>query len=242
MRLSLFLIYFLLVGVSTSQTFTLPKLPYAYDAYAPNIDAKTMEIHLTKHHNAYVNNLNKAIKGTSLESATIEQILISLPSDGQDAVRNNAGGHFNHSLFWEILAPKTEQGKCNQALMEAINITFGSMDSLKKELFNAASSRFGSGWAWLILKPNQTLCVVSTANQDNPLMSFVADRGIPILGIDVWEHAYYLNYQNRRADYLAAVWELLDWNKISEKYIQAKLNSTLLNALINSKKVKKQRP
>ncbi len=242
MRPSLILFMLLLAGLSSAQPFTLPKLPFTYDAYAPNIDAQTMEIHLTKHHQAYVNNLNKAIKGTSFESASLEEILLSLPSEGQEAVRNNAGGHYNHSLFWEILAPKAMQGSCSPSLTNAINMTFGSMDSLKKALFSAASTRFGSGWAWLILKPNLTLCVVSTANQDNPLMRFSIERGIPILGIDVWEHAYYLNYQNRRADYLTAVWELLDWQKVSEKYTQANSNEALFKALGNTKKIKKSRP
>lgn len=240
MRLPFFFIALLSAAYSIAQPFTLPKLPYAYTAYAPNIDAQTMEIHLTKHHQAYVNNLNKAIKGTPFESLSLEEILLTLPANGADAIRNNAGGHYNHSLFWEILAPKSNQGPCGESLTEAIKVSFGSVDSLKKLIFSAAMSRFGSGWAWLMLTPNGELRVVSSANQDNPIMNFSAEQGIPILGIDVWEHAYYLNYQNRRADYLTAVWDLVNWAVVSQKYDAAKSNTNLRSRLNSTKKNKKK--
>jgi superoxide dismutase, Fe-Mn family len=222
-----------------AQAFVLPKLPYGYQEYAPNIDATTMEIHLTKHHQAYINNLNKEIKGTGFEQKTIEQILMT-PKLGL-TMRNNAGGHYNHSLFWEILAPASKQGRMEEGnvLLKKINESFGNMDSLKKEVFKTAMSRFGSGWAWLIVTPNKSLQVISSPNQDNPLMSDSPIRGIPILGIDVWEHAYYLNYQNRRADYLTAVWGLLDWSIISKKYSAAFANEALLKQLSKVKRPKK---
>lgn len=237
--LSLFLL-FNAVFVVIAQPFTLPKLPYAYQDYAPYIDAQTMEIHLTKHHQAYVNNLNKAIIRSLFDPLTIEEVLLNKEALSSDAIRNNAGGHYNHSLFWEILAPKAKQGAISAELSKEINTSFGNLDSLKKELNKAAMSRFGSGWAWLILTPDMKLAVVSTANQDNPLMPLEAQRGIPIAGIDVWEHAYYLNYQNRRADYLSAVWELLNWQVISEKYQQAKENTSLMGRLVPLKKKKKK--
>jgi Fe-Mn family superoxide dismutase len=236
--LSLFLL-FNAVFVVLAQPFTLPKLPYAYGDYAPYIDAQTMEIHLTKHHQAYVNNLNKAVKGTLYESLSLEEVLLDKSALTNEAIRNNSGGHYNHSLFWEILAPKAKQGAISEEFVTSINTAFGNMDSLKKELNKAAMSRFGSGWAWLILTPEMKLAVASTANQDNPLMPFEAKRGIPIAGIDVWEHAYYLNYQNRRVDYLIAVWELLNWQIISEKYQQAKENTDLMGRLVSLKKKKK---
>ncbi|MFM7724051.1 MAG: superoxide dismutase [Bacteroidota bacterium] len=236
--LPLFLL-FNAVFVALAQPYTLPKLPYAYQDYAPYIDAQTMEIHLTKHHQAYVNNLNKTVKGTPYDDYTLEDVLLNKAALSSDAIRNNAGGHYNHSLFWEILAPKAKQGAISADLSKEINTAFGNLDSLKKELNKAAMSRFGSGWAWLILTPELKLAVVSTANQDNPLMPFEAQRGIPIAGIDVWEHAYYLNYQNRRADYLSAVWELLNWQIISEKYQQARENTALMGRLVPLKKKKK---
>lgn len=240
MRLSIFFIALLTGACFFAQPFTLPKLPYAYTAYAPNIDAQTMEIHLTKHHQAYVNNLNKSIKNTAFETLSLEEILLTIPSNGVDAIRNNAGGHYNHSLFWEILAPKSNQGSRSEALTEAIKSSFGTVDSLKKMMFSAAMSRFGSGWAWLILTPDMKLAVVSTANQDNPLMPLGAQRGIPLIGIDVWEHAYYLNYQNRRADYLTAVWDLVNWSIVSQKYDAAKTNTDLRSRLNSPKKHKKR--
>jgi len=236
--LSLFLL-FNAVFVVIAQPFTLPKLPYAYQDYAPYIDAQTMEIHLTKHHQAYVNNLNKTVKGTPYDDYTLEDVLLNKAALSSDAIRNNAGGHYNHSLFWEILAPKAKQGAISADLSKEISTAFGNLDSLKKEINKAAMSRFGSGWAWLILTPELKLAVVSTSNQDNPLMPLKAQRGIPIVGIDVWEHAYYLNYQNRRADYLSAVWELLNWQIISEKYQQARENTALMRRLGPLKKKKK---
>ena len=240
MRLSIFFIALLTGACFFAQPFTLPKLPYAYTAYAPNIDAQTMEIHLTKHHQAYVNNLNKSIKNTAFETLSLEEILLTIPSNGAEAIRNNAGGHYNHSLFWEILAPKSNQESCSEALTEAIKTSFGTVDSLKKMMFSAAMSRFGSGWAWLILTPDMKLAVVSTANQDNPVMPLGAQRGIPLIGIDVWEHAYYLNYQNRRADYLTAVWDLVNWAVVSQKYDAAKINTDLRSRLNSPKKHKKR--
>ncbi len=222
-----------------AQPFVLPQLPYGYSEYAPNIDALTMEIHITKHHQAYVNNLNKCVKGTPFETYTLEEILINLPPDGE-VLRNNAGGHYNHSLFWEILAPRPKQGPISESLNTQIITQFGSMDSLRKALFLSATSRFGSGWAWLIVTPDKKLQVISMANQDNPLMACSSNRGIPILGIDVWEHAYYLNYQNRRADYLSAVWDLLNWKVVSENYAEA-LNSPLLSKLKSTNCQKKSK-
>lgn len=225
----LFCGYFILLqGVCRAQPFVLPKLAYGYGEYAPYIDAQTMEIHLTKHHQAYVNNLNKAVKGSPFEALSLEALLTSEKALQVEAIRNNAGGHYNHTLFWEILAPKAQQSILTEPLAQRIMATFGSMDSLKKELSKAAMSRFGSGWAWLILSPDSKLIVASTPNQDNPIMTLVSERGIPILGIDVWEHAYYLNYQNRRADYFNAVWELINWGVVSKKFQEAKENKLLI--------------
>lgn len=211
------------------QPFSLPTLPFAYDQYAPQIDAKTMEIHLTKHHQAYVNNLNKTIKGTTLESLSLEDLLF-FPSEKNEIIKNNAGGHYNHSLFWEILAPIDQQKGISYQLEHDITLNFGGLDSLKKMIFSAATTRFGSGWAWLVVTPKNGLKVSSSPNQDNPIMAGTQFRGIPILAIDVWEHAYYLNYQNRRNDYLNAIWTLLNWGEISVKYDQA-LQSKLLNKI-----------
>lgn len=205
--------------LSFSQPFELPKLQYAFNALEPHIDAQTMEIHYSKHHNAYVTNLNKAIVGTKMETLTLDQLLLTA-GKRTDAVRNNAGGHYNHSLFWNILSPKPTT-KPNQQLMNSIIESFGSLDSLKKAMTNAASTRFGSGWAWLIVTPDKKLKVTSTPNQDNPIMDVAQDRGIPIIGIDVWEHAYYLKYQNKRGDYLNAFWSVLDWNVVFENYTKA---------------------
>lgn len=240
MRLILSLIIISLLQGGFAQSFVLPKLPYAYEDYSPYIDAQTMEIHLTKHHQAYVNNLNKAIKGSPFETMEIEDILIQIRIEDGELIRNNAGGHYNHSLFWDILAPPSKQGAPGQEMLSAIKQNYGSIDSLKKEMNKAGMSRFGSGWAWLMVTPSGTLAVVSTANQDNPLMIFGNQRGIPILGIDVWEHAYYLNYQNRRADYLNAVWSLVDWAKVSEKYNNAMANSGIRSKLNPNNKTKKK--
>lgn len=196
--------------------FQLPKLPYAYDALAPHIDARTMEIHHTKHHNGYTDNLNKAIAGTELEGKTIEQILANI-SKATPAVRNNAGGFYNHNLFWEILAPNAG-GEATGAVAEAINAAYGSFAAFKEKFAAAATTRFGSGWAWLCVHKGGKVDICSTPNQDNPLMDIEGCNGFPVLGIDVWEHAYYLNYQNRRADYIAAFFNLINWSKVNELY------------------------
>lgn len=195
--------------------FTLPKLPYAYDALEPYIDARTMEIHHTKHHNAYTTNLNAAIAGTDLDNQSIETILTTLDMNNA-AVRNNAGGYYNHNLFWEIMAPKAG-GQSTGELAKAINDAFGSFDNFKTAFSKAAATRFGSGWAWLCVHKGGKVEVCSTANQDNPLMPTM-QCGFPILGLDVWEHAYYLNYQNRRPDYIEAFFNVINWDKVAELY------------------------
>lgn len=200
--------------------YKLPDLGYEYDALEPFIDAKTMEIHHSKHHNAYVTNLNAAIDGKSLDNRSVEELIADLnnvPEAVRGAVRNNGGGHANHSLFWTLLAKegaKEPKGR----LAEAINSTFGSFDAFKTEFENAAKTRFGSGWAWLIVQKDGSLAVTSTPNQDSPLMPVADKQGTPILGLDVWEHAYYLNYQNRRPDYVAAFWNVVNWDKVSELF------------------------
>ena len=199
--------------------FTLPALPYALDALEPYVDTKTMEIHHGKHHQAYVDNLNKAIAGTDNENKSLEE-LVKAAGSISPAVRNNGGGHWNHSFFWQILAPAGGE-KPSGALEEAINSTFGSLDGLKEKMATAGTTRFGSGWAWLIVKDGK-LEVTSTPNQDNPLMDVAEVKGTPILGIDVWEHAYYLKYQNKRPDYLAAIWNLINWKKVDEHFGAAK--------------------
>ena len=199
--------------------FTLPPLPYAYDALEPHIDEQTMKIHHDKHHQAYVDNLNKAIAGSEHENKSLEE-LIANAGKISPAVRNNGGGHWNHSFFWEILGPNTSKSPSGN-VADAINSAFGSLDALK-EKFNAAGlTRFGSGWAWLIAKDGK-LEVSSTPNQDNPLMDVAEVKGTPILGVDVWEHAYYLKYQNKRADYLAAFWNVVNWDKVAERFGNAK--------------------
>jgi Fe-Mn family superoxide dismutase len=200
--------------------FELPKLPYDYNALEPYIDAKTMEIHHTKHHAGYVNNLNNAIQGTPLENETIESIL-SKVSQLTAAVRNNGGGHYNHSLFWTILTPVSSKEPKDEALINAIKDAFGSFEDFKKQFSQAAVSQFGSGWAWLIVTPDKKLAVCSTPNQDNPLMDVASVKGTPILGLDVWEHAYYLHYQNRRADYVANFWNIVNWDEVAGRYHQA---------------------
>lgn len=198
--------------------FELPKLPYAYDALEPHIDARTMEIHHGKHHNGYTTNLNNAIAGTDLEGQTIESILTSLDANN-GAVRNNGGGFYNHRLFWNVMSPEGG-GTPTGALADAINTAFGSFDGFKDAFAKAAATRFGSGWAWLCVHKGGTVEVCSTANQNNPLMPGIGCGGFPILGIDVWEHAYYLNYQNRRPDYIQAFFNVVDWKKVSEMYAQ----------------------
>lgn len=199
--------------------FTLPALPYAHEALEPHIDAQTMQIHHGKHHQAYVDNLNKAIAGTEHENKSLEE-LVANAGKISPAVRNNGGGHWNHSFFWQILGPDAG-GTPTGELADAINSTFGSFDEFKTKVIAAGTTRFGSGWAWLIVKDGK-LEVTSTPNQDNPLMDVTEVKGTPILGIDVWEHAYYLKYQNKRPDYLAAIWNVINWSKVSELYAAAK--------------------
>lgn len=198
-------------------SFELPQLAYAYDALEPHIDSRTMEIHHSKHHNAYTTNLNAAIAGTDLEGKSIEEIL-KVCKD-KPAVRNNGGGFYNHNLFWEVMAPNAG-GKPSGELASAIDSTFGSFDAFKEEFSKAAAARFGSGWAWLCVCEGK-LCVCSTANQDNPIMGEGCE-GTPILGLDVWEHAYYLNYQNRRPDYVSAFFNVINWDVVAKKYAAAK--------------------
>ncbi|WP_425636648.1 superoxide dismutase [Algoriphagus yeomjeoni] len=198
--------------------FELPSLPYATTALEPNIDAKTMEIHHGKHHNGYVTNLNNAIAGTDLENKSLHELLLLAGSN--TAVRNNGGGHYNHSLFWKIMSP-TGGGAPTGDLANAINDKFVNFESFKEVFNKAAATRFGSGWAWLILTAADKLEVVSTANQDNPLMDIAEIKGTPIIGLDVWEHAYYLNYQNKRPDYIAAFWNVINWDQANANYIEA---------------------
>ena len=196
--------------------FELPQLPYAYDALEPHIDARTMEIHHSKHHNGYTNNLNNAIAGTDLEGKSIEYILTGLDMSNS-AVRNNGGGFFNHALFWSIMGPNAG-GTPSGDLAAAIDEAFGSFEAFKDAFSKAAATRFGSGWAWLCVQKGGKLEVCSSANQDNPLMPGVGCDGTPILGLDVWEHAYYLNYQNRRPDYIAAFFNVVNWDAVSALY------------------------
>lgn len=195
-------------------THSLPALPYAFDALEPHIDARTMEIHHDKHHQAYVDNLNKALAGTEHENKTLEELMANI-SAYPAAVRNNGGGHYNHTLFWTVLSPNG--GAPSGELATAINEAFGSLDALKEKMNTAGATRFGSGWAWLIVKDGK-LEVTSTPNQDNPLMDVAEVKGHPILGIDVWEHAYYLKYQNKRPDYLSAIWNVINWNEVEKRY------------------------
>jgi superoxide dismutase, Fe-Mn family len=200
--------------------FELPKLPYAYEALEPHFDKMTMEIHHSKHHNAYVTNLNAAIAGTDTEKLSIEEICKNI-SKYPVAVRNNGGGHYNHSLFWTILSPNGG-GKPSGDLAAAIDAQFGSFEKMQEEFNKAATTRFGSGWAWLCVKGDKSLCVCSTPNQDNPLMDIAECPGTPIMGLDVWEHAYYLKFQNRRPDYIGTFWNIINWEKVSENYAKAK--------------------
>ena len=195
--------------------FTLPALPYSQDALEPNIDTLTMQIHHGKHHQAYVDNLNKAVSGTPNEAKSLEQLLAQAGTIGA-AVRNNGGGHWNHSFFWESLAPKAGGSPVGK-LAESIAAEFGSFDVFKEKFAQAGMTRFGSGWAWLIEQDGK-LVISSTPNQDNPLMDVAEVKGTPLLGVDVWEHAYYLKYQNRRADYLAACWQVINWSLINTRY------------------------
>jgi len=205
--------------------YQVPPLPYAFDALAPYIDARTMEIHHDKHHQAYVDNANKALEGTEFADMPVEELITkldSVPADKKTALRNNAGGHANHSLFWTVMGPQGS-GQPSGELMAAIEGTFGTFEDFKKKFEDAAKTRFGSGWAWLVVQ-NGKLAVVSTANQDSPLMgeAIAGASGTPILGVDVWEHAYYLNYQNKRPDYLEAFWNVVNWDEVARRYAEAK--------------------
>ena len=200
--------------------FTLPELGYAYDALEPNIDARTMEIHYSKHHQGYTNKLNAAIEGTDLEGKSIEEILSGLDMSNA-GVRNNGGGFYNHSLFWSIMNPEGK-GRLSGELKDAIEAAYGSVDEFKAVFAKAAATQFGSGWAWLCVQKGGKVEVCSSPNQDNPLMPGVGCGGTPILGIDVWEHAYYLNYQNKRPDYIQAFFNVINWNEVEKRYAEAK--------------------
>lgn len=200
--------------------FELPSLDYAYDALEPHIDARTMEIHHGKHHGGYTSKLNAAIEGTELEGKTIEEILQGLDMNN-GAVRNNGGGYYNHNLFWKVMSPNGG-GEPSGELADAINEAFGSFEDFKTSFANAAATRFGSGWAWLCVQEGGKVEVCSTPNQDNPLMSGAGCSGTPILGLDVWEHAYYLNYQNRRPDYISAFWNVVNWSEVAALYAAGK--------------------
>ncbi|WKK66072.1 superoxide dismutase [Lutimonas zeaxanthinifaciens] len=201
-------------------SFQLPTLPYAYDALEPHIDAMTMEIHHSKHHNGYTNNLNNAINGTDLEGKSIEEILENLDMSNA-AVRNNGGGFYNHDLFWKVMSPNGG-GAATGAVADAINEAFGSFDSFVEAFSKAAATRFGSGWAWLCVHEGGKVEVCSTANQDNPVMPEMGCSGTPILALDVWEHAYYLNYQNRRPDYIKAFFNVINWEEVNRRYAEGK--------------------
>ena len=205
--------------------FTLPPLPYDPGALEPTIDAQTMTIHHDKHHNTYVTNLNAAVQGTEFENMEIDQLVANLdrvPAEKRTAVRNNGGGHWNHSMFWQIMGPGGG-GAPSGEVARAIDEAFGSFEAMKEQVNKAGAGRFGSGWAWVIVGADGKLAVTSTPNQDNPLMTGVAEQtGTPILGVDVWEHAYYLKYQNRRPDYLAAWWDAVNWSAVDERFRQAR--------------------
>lgn len=210
-------------------TFQLPNLPYELNALEPNIDAKTMEIHHGKHHATYVAKLNDAVKGTAFENQSIEAVLQQLnetPESIRQAVRNNGGGHANHSLFWSLLTPNATKTPVGELATDLLK-TFGSLEAFQEKFAAAAANRFGSGWAWLIVNQAGELEVTSTPNQDSPLMPVAERRGIPVIGLDVWEHAYYLNYQNRRPDYISAFWNVLNWEQAEKNYQQAKTASAV---------------
>lgn len=201
--------------------FTLPKLSYAYDALEPHIDAKTMEIHHMKHHQAYIDKLNKAIEGTEWADKSIEEILANV-SKLERPVRNNAGGHWNHSFFWGILSPhSTGSGRATGVFLEKINASFGSLDEFKKKFEESATTLFGSGWVWLIVQDG-ALKIIQTPLQDNPLMDDAKEKGTPVLGLDVWEHAYYLKYQNKRVEYISAFWNVINWDEATRRFNEAK--------------------
>jgi Fe-Mn family superoxide dismutase len=213
--------YFYKINLNKNiMAFELPQLPYAYDALEPHIDARTMEIHHSKHHNAYTTNLNAAIAGTDLEGKTIENILMNLDMKNM-AVRNNGGGFYNHNLYWRVMSPNGG-GKPSGDLADAIDVAFGSFDEFKAQFAKAGATRFGSGWAWLCVNEGGKVEVCSTSNQDNPLMPDTGCGGFPILGMDVWEHAYYLNYQNRRPDYIEAFFSVINWTEVARLYATEK--------------------
>jgi Fe-Mn family superoxide dismutase len=209
----------LLLCMTMSAQFTQKPLPYAYNTLEPFIDAQTMEIHYSKHHAAYVKNLNAAIAGSGAEKMSMEQILAGV-SKLSPAIRNNAGGHFNHEFFWSVLTPE-KNTKPSSDLQKAIQDSFTSLDALKEKINQAAISRFGSGWVWLYVNQQGRLEICTTPNQDNPLMDIAENKGIPVFAIDVWEHAYYLKYQNKRPDYLNAIWNVVNWNQVSANYAAA---------------------
>ena len=201
--------------------FELPDLPYSFDALAPHIDAKTMEIHHDKHHGGYVKKLNAAVEGSPHADMSIEDLMKEVGSSTAAGVRNNGGGHYNHSLFWKVLSPDGG-GQPSGELASAIDSAFGSYDAFKEKFADAAGTRFGSGWAWLIVDDSGSLKITSTPNQDNPLMDVADTKGTPILGLDVWEHAYYLNYQNKRPEYISAFWNVVNWDQVNKNYEAAK--------------------
>lgn len=207
-----------IIMTTLTEKHSLPQLAYSYDALEPHIDKETMEIHHTKHHQAYINNLIKAIEGTELENKDLEEIFSNM-SNHPTAIRNNGGGHYNHTFFWQILGPNGG-GKPSQRLLTAIEKKFNSFDKFKEEFNAAATSRFGSGWAWLIVDDNGNLEITSTPNQDNPLMDVADKKGTPILGLDVWEHAYYLKYQNKRPEYVTNFWNVVNWEEVERRYAE----------------------
>ncbi len=220
-----FLVGFSSILSAQGYPFELPKLPYAYNALEPVVDAATMEIHYSKHHAAYVKNLNTALKGSKYEAYSLDELMLHAGEAG-DALRNNAGGHYNHSLFWNILSLNNPFNAQSEVGKEVIR-TFGSLDSLKQLLNKAGATRFGSGWAWLYVTTGKKLAVCSSPNQDNPIMDVSPVRGIPILCIDVWEHAYYLKYQNKRSDYLAAILNAINWDAVNKNYTEALVSPLL---------------
>ena len=208
-------------GAQENEPFSLPELPYAYDALEPVIDAQTMELHHDKHHRSFVDNLNAAAEDDpTLGETDLEDILANV-SERPNAIRNNAGGHWNHTFFWELMAPEGERGEPSDELVQAIEASFGSMDEFKEDFQAVGASRFGSGWVWLIVNEAGELEITSTPNQNNPLMDVAQTQGTPVLGNDVWEHAYYLTYNNRRAEYLSSWWDVVNWEQVSENYADA---------------------
>lgn len=207
-----------------SSAFALPELPYAYDALEPHIDAQTMELHHSRHHQSFVDNLNTAAEaGEVPEGATLEAI-VAAAGDYPTGIRNSAGGHWNHSFFWELMAPEAERGEASEDFSAAIEAVYGSMDEFKAAFEAAGADQFGSGWVWLIVNESGELEITSTPNQDNPLMDVAETRGTPVIGNDVWEHAYYLTYNNRRAEYLSSWWNVVDWGQVSDNYAEALAN------------------